>query len=113
MSTDRTAEILNYLSAISREVGEMRAENNARFAEIDKRFEELRAEINTRFEEVNKRFEEVYIRLGRMEEDVRTLVSRLDRIESVVLKTRSEFLDERADRRDLEERVSTIERKLA
>jgi chromosome segregation ATPase len=36
MSTDRTTEILNYLSAISREVGEMRTEINGRLDRIDR-----------------------------------------------------------------------------
>ena len=36
MSTDRTAEMLNYLSAISREIGEMRTEMNARFDRIER-----------------------------------------------------------------------------
>jgi hypothetical protein len=36
MSTDRTTEILNYLSAISREVGEMRTEINGRLERIER-----------------------------------------------------------------------------
>lgn len=36
MSTDRTAEMLNYLSAISREVGEIRTEMNARFDALER-----------------------------------------------------------------------------
>lgn len=35
MSADRTTEILNYLSAISREVGEMRQEMNARLSRLE------------------------------------------------------------------------------
>ncbi len=34
MSTDRTTEILNYLSAISREVGELRSEMHASVNEL-------------------------------------------------------------------------------
>lgn len=36
MSTDRTTEILNYLSAISREVGEFRTETNARLDRMER-----------------------------------------------------------------------------
>lgn len=36
MSTDRTTEILNYLSAISREVGEMRTEIGGRLDRIER-----------------------------------------------------------------------------
>ena len=36
MSTDRTTEMLNYLSAISREVGEMRTEINTRLERIER-----------------------------------------------------------------------------
>jgi hypothetical protein len=36
MSTDRTTEMLNYLSAISREVGEMRTEINGRLERIER-----------------------------------------------------------------------------
>jgi hypothetical protein len=41
MSTDRTAEMLNYLSAISREIGELRTEMNARFAEVGARLDRI------------------------------------------------------------------------
>ncbi|MCA1565931.1 MAG: hypothetical protein LC803_09895 [Acidobacteria bacterium] len=79
MSTDRTTEILNYLSAISREVGELRTEMNARFSEV-----------NTRLE--------------RIERELRQHGRRLDRIESLVLTTRSD-IDE------LQERVDALEGK--
>lgn len=72
MSTDRTTEILNYLSAISRDIGNMRTEFNDR--------------------------------LMRVESDVRTILTRLDRIESRVL-------DVRADGRELEDRVRMLESK--
>jgi hypothetical protein len=65
MSTERTTEILNYLSAISREVGELRAEVNARFSEV-----------NTRLE--------------RIERELRQHGRRLDRIEALVLTPRAD-----------------------
>ncbi|MDQ3686318.1 MAG: hypothetical protein M3430_12080 [Acidobacteriota bacterium] len=36
MSTDRLTEILNYVTAISRDVGEFRADVNARFDRIER-----------------------------------------------------------------------------
>ena len=38
MSSDRTTEILNYLSAISREVGAFRAEVRSQFGEVQTQF---------------------------------------------------------------------------
>lgn len=74
MSTDRTTEILNYLSAISREIGEMRQEMNARFAEVNER-------------------------LGRVERELREMKRRLDRVEGAVLKIVADVdeLDERVE----------------
>ncbi len=86
MSTDRLTEILNYLSAISREVGELRAEMNARFTETNGRLERVENEV---------------ARLGR---ELRLQGRRLDRIEAAVLTTRSE-VDE------LQERVDVLEGK--
>jgi chromosome segregation ATPase len=88
MSTDRTAEMLNYLSAISRDVGELRREIG-----------ELRADMNTRFAEVNAR-------LDRVERELRQQGKRLDRIEGMTLTTR-------ADVEDLQDRVDALEEKRA
>jgi hypothetical protein len=74
MSADRTTEILNYLSAISRDVGELRTEMNARF-------DRLEAEVT---------------RIGR---EQRLQGRRLDRIEGLVLTTRGD-IDELQDRVD-------------
>jgi chromosome segregation ATPase len=74
MSTDRTAEILNYLSAISREMGDMRKEMNVRFTEVG-------------------------TRLDRIERELRQQTKRLDRIESMALAARADVddLDERVE----------------
>ena len=45
MSTDRLTEILNYLSAISRDIGELRAEMRAKFAEMQSNFDDIRSDI--------------------------------------------------------------------
>jgi predicted nuclease with TOPRIM domain len=95
MSTDRTAEMLNYLSAISRDVGELRKEMG-----------EIRAEMNARFTEVNARFAEVGARLDRIEREMRQHTKRLDRIEAMTLTGR-------ADVEDLQDRVDALEEKRA
>lgn len=73
MSTDRTTEILNYLSAISRDMGELRAT-----------------------------VKEIDARLIRVESSVNSILVRLDRLEA-------RMLDNRADVRELAERVSALE----
>ena len=111
MSTDRTTEILNYLSAISREVGALRAEMKSRFEEVNGRFEE----VNGHFEEVNGRFEKVDGRFDRLEaemragfEAVRTDIRRLGRKIDVM---NQDLIDLRGDQRDLEQRMDALERK--
>lgn len=68
MSTDRLTEIVNYLSAISREVGELRAEMNARFDSLE-------------------------ARVGRLETEVRAITTRFDRLEARVLEIRADTRD--------------------
>jgi len=86
MSTDRLTEIVNYLSAISREIGEFRSEVNARFDRLETRVGRLEMET----------------RESRME--MRAITTRFDRLESRVLEIR-------ADTRDLDDRVSVLEGK--
>lgn len=68
MSADRTAEILNYLNAISREVGELRAEMRQRFEGVENEIKGLRREV-------------------------REVKRRLDRIEATVLVTSADVGD--------------------
>jgi chromosome segregation ATPase len=84
MSTDRTAEMLNYLSAISRDVGELRKEMG-----------ELRQEVA-----------KINARLDRIERELRQQGKRLDRIEAMTLTAR-------ADVEDLQDRVDALEEKTA
>jgi DNA repair exonuclease SbcCD ATPase subunit len=84
MSTDRFAEILNYLSAISRDVGELRQE-----------FRQFREETNARLDRIEQRLEKV-------EREQRQTTRRLDRIESLALTAR-------ADADELQERVTALE----
>ena len=100
MSTDRTTEILNYLSAISREVGEFRQETRTAIEEIRAEQNSLRAELGEmRAEQVNLRTE-----LNAVRADTRLLVKQLDRIGAVVL-------ENRADIRDVEDRLTILEGK--
>ncbi len=86
MSTDRTTEILNYLSAISREVGEFRQEMRAAIDGIHVEQNNLRTELNA------------------VRADTRMIIKQLDRIGAVVL-------ENRADIRDVEDRVAVLEGK--
>ncbi len=95
MSSDRTTEILNYLSAISRDVGELRTEVNAIRTEMNS----LRAEMNARLE----RIESEVARLGR---EQRLQGQRLDRIEGMLLIMRG-------DVSELQDRVGVLEGKQA
>ena len=45
MSSDRTTEILNYLSAISHDIGTFRAEVNTRFEQLEARVQTLAGEV--------------------------------------------------------------------
>ena len=46
MSTDRNTEMLNYLSAISREVGEFRQETNARLDKVEQRLDRIEGQLD-------------------------------------------------------------------
>jgi chromosome segregation ATPase len=96
MSTDRTTEILNYLSAISREVGELRTGMNSLRTEVS----QLRTEVTQLRTEVSQLRTEVNTRLDRIERAQRLL----NRMGSVVLETR-------ADVEELQDRVDTLEGK--
>ena len=76
MSTDRTAEILNYLSAISREVGAFRAETQTRFDRLEAEVRETHKEVrtlNTRFDRLESRVLNVRARQRDLEERVGVL----------------------------------------
>jgi len=68
MSTDRFTEILNYLSAISRDVGELRQEfrqfrdeTNARFEKVEERLETMRREQRQMAQVLNRVVGSLYI----------------------------------------------------
>lgn len=95
MSTDRTTEMLNYLSAISRDVGELRQEINT-----------VRNEVNILRTEMNIFRTETNARLERIEREQQLQGRRLDRIEGLLLTTR-------ADMGELQDRVTILENKPA
>ena len=86
MSTDRTAEILNLLSAMSREIGAFRAEVNARFDTVETRVGNIEMQLR----------------------EVRTDIRLMNRKFDVVAKG---FMDLQAYQLDLEKRTETLERK--
>ena len=86
MSSDRLTEILNFLTAISRDIGAFRTETNARLDKIEARLDGLEADMSG------------------LRGDVRALTIRFDRDHAVVFETR-------ADVRELEDRVGALEGK--
>ena len=86
MSSDRLTEILNFLSAISRDIGAFRTETDARLGKIEARLGGLGADMSG------------------LRGDVRALTIRFDRDHAVVF-------DTRADVRELEDRVAALEGK--
>lgn len=83
MSSDRLTEVLNYLSALSREIGLLRTEMRTRF-------DQLEAEMRANFETVHA--------------DVRHLARKVELMNQ-------DLLDLRADQRDLEVRMDALESK--
>ena len=98
MSADRFTEILNYLSAMSRDLGEFRQEFRQFRDETNARLEK----IEQRLDEVERRLERVEQRLEKVEREQRQTTRRLDRIESLALTAR-------ADADELQDRVAALE----
>jgi chromosome segregation ATPase len=67
MSTDRTTEILNYLSAMSRDIGEFRQETKARFDRIEARLDKIEA----RLDRIEARLDEIEARLDALESEMK------------------------------------------
>lgn len=96
MSTDRFTEILNYLSAMSRDFGEFRQEfrqfreeTNARFDRIEQRLDKL----ESRVEKVELRLDKMELRLERVEGEQRQVAPLRNRIAGGLFIFRSD-LDE-------------------
>ena len=90
MSTDRFTEILNYLSAMSREIGTFRSETRARF-------ESLEAEVRSGF--------------LRTHEDVRLLTEQVEVMTKDLMQVRGRqgLIDKR--QREAEARLDSLEAK--
>ena len=86
MSTDRTTEILNLLSAMSREIGAFRAEVNARFDKLEARVADLETDVR----------------------EIRADIRKMNRHFGVFAK---DFVELRAYQLDLEARTEVLERK--
>jgi chromosome segregation ATPase len=77
MSTDRFTEILNYLSAMSRDFGEFRQEFRQFREETNARFER----IEQRLDRIEERLDKVELRLDKMEARAEKTELRLDKME--------------------------------
>jgi septal ring factor EnvC (AmiA/AmiB activator) len=116
MSTDRFAEILNYLSAMSRDFGEFRQE-----------FRQFREETNARFERIEQRLDRIEQRLDEMEARLDKIEPRLEKMEPQLGKVgheqrqMSQLLNRvvgslftfRADIDELQDRATVLEGKQA
>ncbi|HZI20539.1 MAG TPA: hypothetical protein VEY09_18365 [Pyrinomonadaceae bacterium] len=108
MSTDRTAEILNYLSAMSRDIGEFRQETKARFDKIEARLDEIEArldKIEARLDALESEMKEVKEGLAGVKTEVHLLTRKLN---AVIL----EAADTRARVTFVEDRVEALEAKV-
>lgn len=97
MSTDRLTEILNYLTAMSRDVGEFRQE----FRQEIKQFRE---ETNARFDKIEQRLDKIEQRLDKVEREYRQTSQLLNRVGGSLIMTR-------ADIDELQDRVTALEGK--
>jgi hypothetical protein len=91
MSTDRFTEVLNYLSAMSREIGTFRTETNNRLAQLESRMGQLETKVDTGFEEVNRRVRLLHHKFEFVHEDLTEV---------------------KVENRDLRKRVEVIEKKV-
>ncbi len=102
MSTDRFTEILNYLSAMSREMGEFRAENKKQLGEINLRLDT----VEKRLDVIEKRLDAVETRLDGMDTRLSGVEKRLDHFEIVM---RAKFDDVSSDIRRLHHKFENVQ----
>jgi hypothetical protein len=91
MNEDRSKEILNYISAMARDMGEFRAETQTRLEKLDTRIGGLEAEARAGFEDVRK--------------DLRRLRYSFEHVAEVTTELKIE-------NRDLRKRVEVLEKKV-
>lgn len=104
MSTDRTTEILNLLSALSREIGAFRAEVNARFDRLEARV----GNVETRMDGLETRVGNLETEMRSGFEKVHTEMRIMNRKFGVFAK---DFMELRAYQLDLEKRTEVLEKK--
>ena len=97
MSTDRFTEIINLMSAMSREIGAFRTEVNSRFDRLEARVGNLEGRVGSLETEMRAGFEKVHT-------DIRLLNHKFDEFAIDVM-------DLRARQRDLGKRTEVLERK--
>ena len=102
MSPDRVTEMLNYLSAISREVGEFRQETNARLDKVEQRLDKG----EQRLDKIEQRLDKIEGQLDKAENEQRETWKLLNRVAGALLIFRSD-IDE------VQDRVTALERKQA
>ena len=100
MSADRLTEILNYLSAMSRDVGEFRQE-----------FRQFRDETNARFERIEQRLDKAESRSEKMEGQLETLRSEQRQTVRLISRVMGALQIFRSDVDELDDRVTALERK--
>ena len=105
MSTDRYTQILNYLSAMSREIGMFRTETNGRLDRLESRM----GGLETRMDGLESRMGQLEAKVDAGFEEVNRNIRRLRHgFEHV-----SEALTEvKLDNRDLRKRVEVVEKKV-
>ena len=111
MSTDRFTEILNYLSAMSREIGEFRTETGRQFADVYSRLDGLDARMGS----LETRLGNLEGRVGNLETEVRTGFEQVRKDIRIMNHKFDEFaidtMDLRAEQRDLRKRTEVLEKK--
>ncbi len=95
MSTDRFAEILNYLSAMSRVIGQFRSETKARFDALETRMGGLETRVGGLEAEMRAGFKQVG-------EDIRLLTRQVEVMTKDLMQVRGRQLDHEARLETLE-----------
>ena len=104
MSTDRFTEILNYLSAMSRELGEFRAETQRQFADAYSRLDGIDARMGNLETRVGNIETEVRTGFEQVRKDIRIMNHKFD-------ESATDMMELRARQRDLEKRTEVLEKK--
>lgn len=106
MSADRFTEILNYLSAMSREIGEFRAETKSRLDQIEVRLDKFEA----RFGSMERRIDHLETEIRSKFDDLGSDIRRLHHKFELVQEDSTEL---RLEQRDQRKRIEALERKQA